>query len=200
MTIELFGFPGTRANRVQWLLDELELPYEYRKLELMQGEHKRAPYLERHPHGLVPALTDDGTTLIESAAMILHLADKAGKLAPPVGGMDRARYYQFVIYASATLDSHAVQYFFHTAFFPPERRDPAKAEAAKPQLVTAIDFLERELGDAEYLVGNEFSAADVAVGYPLALMAQSKLLEGRERISAYFGRLAARPAFKRVFG
>lgn len=200
MTIELFGFPGTRANRVQWLLEELELPYEYRKINVMQGEHKQPPYLERHPHGLLPAMTDDGLSLIESAAMVLHLVDKTGKLAPPLGSKERTRFYQFVIYTIATLDSPAVQLYFHTVMFPPERRDPAKAQEAKPTLETGLDFLARELGDAEYLIGNEFSAADVTVGYALGLMAPCGILAGRERISAYFDRLAARPAFKRVFG
>jgi glutathione S-transferase len=200
MTIELFGFPGTRANRVQWLLEELELPYEYRKVDLTRGEHKQPPHLERHPHGAVPAMSVDGVPLIESTAMILHLVDKAGKLAPPVGSKERARLYQYVIYASATLDSPAVQYYFHTVLFPAERRDSAKAESVKPQLETGLDYLEGEIGDAAYLIGDEFSAADVSVGYPLALLAQSGLLASRERISSYFERLAARPAFKRVFG
>ncbi|MFO7561796.1 MAG: glutathione S-transferase family protein [Enhygromyxa sp.] len=199
MTIELYGFPGTRANRVQWLLEELQLPYEYRKVDVTRGEHKQPDHLERHPHGVVPALVDGGLPLIESTAMVLHLVDKAGKLAPPLGSAERARLYQFVIYANASLDGPAVQYFFHTVFFPAERRDPAKAEGAKPQLETGLDFLSRELGDAAYLVGDEFSAADVSIGYPLALMAQTGLLAGRERLSSYFERLASRPAFKRVF-
>jgi glutathione S-transferase len=200
MTIELYGFPGTRANRVQWLLEELELPYEYRKVDLTIGEHKQPPYLERNPHGVVPTLVDHGTRLIESTAMLLHLVDKTGKLAPPVGSPERARLYQYVIYANATLDGPAVQYYFHTVLFPEERRDPTKAEAAKPPLQTGLDFLDEEIGDAAYLIGDEFSAADVSIGYPLALMAQAGLLAGRERISAYFDRLASRPAFKRVYG
>jgi glutathione S-transferase len=200
MTIELFGFPGTRSSRVQWLLEELELPYQFHTVALFEGEHKRPAHLERHPHGSVPAMSDGDLRLIESAAMILHLVDKAGRLAPPVGSEDRARLYQFVIYAPATLDEQAIQYFFHTVFFPAERRDPAKAERAKPHIETSLDFLTRELGESPYLLGQEFSAADVAVGYPLTMIAKAGLLEGRQPMQAYFERLTARPSFQKVFG
>jgi len=199
MTIELFGFPGTRSNRVQWLLEELELPYEFHKLALFEGEHKRPAHLERHPHGSVPAMSDGDLRLIESAAMILHLVDKAGKLAPPVGTEQRARFYQFVIYAPATLDEHAIQFFFHTVLFPEARREPEKAERAKPHIVTGLDYLTRELGDRAYLVDGEFSAADITLGYTLDLIAKAGLLEGRPTMQAYFERLAARPAFQKVF-
>jgi glutathione S-transferase len=200
MTIELFGVPGSRSSRVQWMLEELGLPHEFHKLEFMKGEHKRPPYLERHPHGLVPAMTDGDLRMIESCAMVLHLADKTGKLAPPVGSNERARLYQFAIYAAATLDPPAVDRVLHTMLFPPQMRDAGKAEAAKPHIATGLVFLERELGDADYLVGNEFSVADVCVGYTVNLIAMCELLGGHERIAAYHNRLAARPAFKRVFG
>jgi glutathione S-transferase len=200
MTIELFGLPRSRANRVQWMLEELGLPYEYHKIELFKGEHKQAPHLERHPHGLVPAMTDGDLRMIESSAMVLHLADKTGKLAPPVGSNERARLYQFAIYAAATLDHPVVDYVLNTMLYPPDRRDASKAEAAKPHIATGVNFIERELGDADYLLGNEFSAADVCVGYTINLIAACGLLGGGERITAYHNRLAARPAFKRVFG
>lgn len=199
MAIELFGFPGTRTSRVQWLLEELGLDYEYRKLAIFEGEHKREPYTKRHPHGKVPALQDGELQLIESAAMLMHYADKAGKLAPALGSDDRARYYQFIVYAVATLDDPAVQYYFHTVMLPEERRDAAKAEAAKPTLDTAVGLLGQALGEGEYLVGDGFTAADVAVGYDLHLMAAAGLLDGAEGLAAYYERLSARPAFQKVF-
>ena len=200
MTIELFGFPGTRSSRVQWLLEELELPYEFHKLALFEGEHKRPPYTDRHPHGLIPAASDGDMQLIESAAMVLHFADKAGKLAPAIGSDARGRYYQFVIYAVATVDVPTIEYYLHTVAFPEARRDAAKAEAAKPTIATAMAYLERELGDSPYLVGGEFSAADVAVGYDLHLLVGAKRLQSSERLMRYYESLSGRPAFKKVFG
>lgn len=199
MTIELYGFPGTRASRVQWLLEELELPYEFHKVDVRQGEHKRPAHLELHPHGAVPVLKDGDLRLIESAAMVLHLVDKTGKLAPAIGTAERARFYQFVIYTAASFDAQMTQLFFHTVLLPPEQRDADKAAAAKSVVETGLAFIERELGDAEYLLGEQFSAADVTFGYALHLVAHCGVLAGRERISAYHDRLTARPAFKRAF-
>lgn len=200
MTIKLYGFPGTRTNRVQWLLEEIGLPYEYEKIQVFEGEHKRPPHMARHPHGVVPAADIDGATFIESGAMLLHFADLKGTLAPPVGTPERMRYYQFVIYASAQLDKPAVEYFFNTTFRAPEDRDHEKAKRAKPVLEAALGFLGRELEGREYLLGDTFSAADVAVGYDLSIMAASGLLTNPPRVQAYFGKLAARPAFEKVFG
>ena len=198
MSIRLYGFPGTRTSRVAWLLEELELAYEYETIAVGQGEHRSEAHRARPPHGVVPVLEDGALRLLESSAMVLYLADKAGKLAPAVGTPERGRYYQHVVYAAATLDGPAVEYFFHTVLLPEARRDPERAKKAKSSLDTAIGVLEQALGDGPYLLGAEFSAADVAVGYDLHLMRAAGLCETGP-LRAYADRLAERPAHRKTF-
>lgn len=90
MTIQLHGVTGSRSSRVQWFLEELGVPYQAHQLDFMKGEHKQTAHLERQPHGLVPAIDLGQGPMIESAAMVLALADQhADKgLAPALGSPD----------------------------------------------------------------------------------------------------------------
>jgi glutathione S-transferase len=77
------------------MLHELGVTYDFVKVDLLSGEHKKPEHVARHSHGLVPAFEDGSTRIIESAAAVLYLADKfADKgMAPPLSSPDRARYY-----------------------------------------------------------------------------------------------------------
>src|SRR5947207_15156799 len=99
--LKLFYVPQTRSFRPRWLLEELGVPYELVKMTAAQT--KTPEYLAVHPLGKVPALQDDGVTIFESAAIIAHLADKFG-LAPKAGTAQRGLYYQWIIFAMATLE------------------------------------------------------------------------------------------------
>jgi glutathione S-transferase len=108
-TIKLYDadFPGTRGSRTRWMLEELGIPYERAAIKASQGEHRKAPYApDIHPHGLVPAAEIDGTVLIESAGICMQLSDMHPEknLGAEVGSLERARWYQWITYAAATLD------------------------------------------------------------------------------------------------
>lgn len=195
-------FPGTRASRVRWMLEELGAPYEIVTINPMKGEHKQPEYLALHPHGVVPAMVIDGQNLIESAAMCLQLADlyPAAGLAPPVGTTARAHYYQWMVYAPATLDDPLVARIFNTVFLPEPKRDPAKVANADRVWATAAPFLSRALDEGPWLLGDHFSAADVVIGYDVRLAGGMGMLAEHPTLGAYLERLAARPAFQRVFG
>lgn len=199
--MKLFGFKGTRSNRVEWMLHEVGASYELVKVDLRAGAHKSPDHVGRHAHGLVPAFEDGDVRIIESAAACLYLADKfADKgLAPAPSSPERARYYQFAFYAVSTLDESVVPLYFQKVVFPPERRKQEVVDAKMPTWETAADFLTRELGENPYLLGKSFSAADVIVGYDLALAAKAGLLAGRPGLEAYVGRLTSRDAFKRAY-
>ncbi len=199
--MKLFGFKGTRSNRVEWMLHEVGASYELVKVDLRAGAHKSPDHVGRHAHGLVPAFEDGDVRIIESAAACLYLADKfADKgLAPAPSSPERARFYQFAFYAVSTLDESVVPLYFQKVVFPPERRKQEVVDAKMPTWETAADFLTRELGENSYLLGKSFSAADVIVGYDLALAAKAGLLAGRPGLEAYVGRLTSRDAFKRAY-
>jgi len=199
--MKIFGYKNSRSNRVEWMLQELGVDYDFVKVDLTTGQHKQPDHLERHAHGLVPALEDGSVRMIESAAACLYLADKYGAkgLAPATSSTERARYYQLAFYAVSTLDETVVPLFFHTVLFPPEKRQQSVIDAKTPLWDTAADLLTRELGDSPYFLGKSFSAVDVVVGYDLALAARTGLLKKYPTLGAYVERITSREAFKKAY-
>jgi glutathione S-transferase len=199
--MKLFGFKGTRSNRVEWMLREVGADYELVKVDLLTGEHKKAAHVGRHAHALVPAFEDGDVRIIESAAACLYLADKVREkgLAPPVDSPARARYFQLAFYAVSTLDETVVPLFFHTVVYPPEKREQEIIDQKTPIWEVAAAFLTRELGDGPYFLGKTFSAADVVVGYDLALAAKAGLLKKHPALQAYVERVTSREAFKKAY-
>ena len=199
--MKLFGFKGTRSNRVEWMLREVGADYELVKVDLLTGEHKKPDHTKRHTHGLVPAFEDGNVHIIESAAACLYLADKLADkgLAPAPGSPERARYYQLAFYAVSTLDETVVPLFFQKVVYPPEKRKPEVVDQKLPIWETAAAFLTQQLGEGPYFLGKSFSAVDVIVGYDLALAAKAGLLKGHPALEAYTERVTSREAFKKAY-
>jgi len=198
--MKLYGMRGTRSSRTEWLLLELGASYDFAKVDLTKGEHKQPGHTERHPHALVPAFEDGKVRIIESAAACLYLADKFAdrQLAPPLDSPERARYYQLAFYAVSTLDETVIPILFHTAILPTEQRNAELVKQKKAVWETAAKFLTRELGDGPFFLGKNFSAADVIVGYDLAIAAKVGLLEGQPTLKAFTERVTSREAFKKA--
>src|SRR4051794_10991556 len=166
MAITLYYAPRTRAVRPRWLLEELGVPYQLKRLDLSKGEHKTADYLKVHPHGVVPALVDDDVTMFESGAICMYLADKFAdkKLAPPSASKARAPYYQWMTYAVATLEPPILQIFLHTQRLPEPERNPKLVEQARKSFEEATRVVDARLAHQQYILGAEFSAVDIMVG------------------------------------
>ncbi len=198
----LHGFPGTRTKRIRWLLEELGVDYEYREVDVRKGAHKSPDFLRLHPHGRVPVLEDGELRFIESCAALLYLADKYPEkgLAPALGDPERGRYYQFMVYAAATLDTPSVQTYFHSVLFPAERRNSAVVAEHAPGLAIAVAVIDQALTGRPHLCGEKFSAADVAIGYALDLVDQCGGLTGSDNARAYIARLRDRPAYQAANG
>jgi glutathione S-transferase len=198
--MKLYGFKGTRSNRVEWMLQEIGADYEFVKVDLQAGEHKKPDHVGRHAHALVPAFEDGNVRMIESAATCLYLADKGDqRLAPAPGSPERAKYYQLAIYAVSTLDETVVPLFFHKVLLPEEKRKADLVEQKMPIWETAAALLTRELGKGPWMLGDKFSAVDVIVGYDVTLAAKTGLLKNHPELAAYAERLSSREAFKKVY-
>src|SRR5262249_35336405 len=126
--ITLYYSPSTAALVVHWLLIELDLPHELRKVDLDAGEQKSPAYLALNPAGVVPTLILDGKPLCEAAAIVMHLADlyPSRGLAPPPGTEARAAYYQWMCFATNTL-----QPAYRAWFYPSEPAGAANIDASK---------------------------------------------------------------------
>ncbi|MGZ6142185.1 MAG: glutathione S-transferase family protein [Myxococcales bacterium] len=191
--LKLFYIPNTRASRVRWMLEELQVPYELARIDwptARSEEYRRTV----HPLGAVPALQDDKSVVIESAAIIAHLADKfpEKRLAPAPG--DRGAYYQWIVYAMATLEPLVVAYTDHTRKLPEERRVATIAEAARRSFLADAAPVVKALENKEWILG-EFSAADVVLGSVIVWAAGVKLADS-PALLAYAERIRARPAWQ----
>ena len=194
--MKLYYVPYTRASRPRWMLEELGLPYELVRLDPKKGDNKGPDYLRVHPLGKVPALVDGEVTLFESAAIVLYLADKAGRLAPQAGSTLRAEYYQWILFGVTTLEPPLASVDAHTRSLPEEKRVARVAEEGRVTFAEAARAVEKRLEGRDWLLG-EFSGADVLVGSVLWWARATKLLGGHPILEAYVDRIKARPAWQR---
>jgi glutathione S-transferase len=198
--MKLYHAAQTRSVRPRWLLEEIGAPYTLVRLDMSKGEHKSPEYMKIHPHGAVPALVDGDLTLFESAAICAYLADKFPEkhLAPAVGTPARGLYYQWMFYTMATLEPPVIEVVLHTVMLPEAERSAAAAEAGRTKFAQVAKVLEQALASRTFILGDQFSAADVMIGSTLGWAQMMGILSGHPVLEAYVGRLATRPAFQRA--
>jgi glutathione S-transferase len=198
--MKLYHARQSRSVRPRWLLEEIGAPYDLVSLDMQKAEHKAPAYMKIHPHGAVPALVDGDVQLFESAAICAYLADKfpEKRLAPPVGTPARGLYYQWMVYSIATLEPPVVDVFMHTVMLPEAERSAAVIGAGKKKFAEIAAVLQQALGTKPFLLGEQFTAADVMVGSTLAWAHFLRLLEGGPILQEYVERLSQRPAFQRA--
>ena len=185
---------SARPVRAAWVLEEIGAPYE---LTSVSTEQAREPeHLARHPLGRVPVLEAEGEVVFESTAICLHLADQhpeAG-LIGPVGSHDRAAVYQWALYAMTEIEPPIVEFAWHS------QGDPERAAAGADRFRGGAAVIERALEGHDFLVGERFTVADIVTGAVLAGATRRGLLPDADLpgLSAYVGRLIARPALVRA--
>jgi glutathione S-transferase len=200
---------NSRSQRVLWLLEELGLPYEIKYYQRNAKTMLAPPELRAvHPLGKSPVVTDGEVTIAETGAIVEYLVDKAGgQLRPAAGTPERLRWTFWLHYAEGSLMSPLLMKLVFSIM---PSRSPlllrgmvknitrrAQMGFVDPQLANHFDFLEGELGKSTYFAGEEFSAADVMMSFPLETGAlRGGAFEGRPRLKAFVARIHARPAYK----
>ncbi|MBE9236755.1 glutathione S-transferase family protein [Anabaena aphanizomenioides LEGE 00250] len=181
--LKLYGGAFSRASIVQWYLEELQVPYEFILLDMKAGEHKQPEYLAINPIGKVPAIVDGDLKLWESGAILLYIAEKYGK--NPISLEERAIFSQWVLFGNSTLA---------TGIFVEANR-----EREMPRLLTTLNEI---FGRQPFLLGDEFTVADVAVGSILAYIPIMLKLDLSEypAVVNYIQKISERPAFKNSIG
>jgi glutathione S-transferase len=204
MTLDptVYHYKPTRSNRALWALAELDLTPTEVVVDVVQGEQKRPEYLAIHPLGKVPALVVDGRPLFESAAIVMHLADRhpGARLAPEPGSHQRGLYYQWIVFGPAEVDPQLTAILVHTRILPPAQRVAAVADEARRELALRARVLARALADRPFLLGEQFSAADIVIGHDCAWARMLDVLDEFPELVDYLHRLERRPAFARVYG
>lgn len=182
--LKLYGGTRSRASIVQWYLEELGVPYEFITLDMQAGEHRQSDYLAINPIGKVPAIADGDFILWESGAILLYIAEKEGKL--PASITEKSIYTQWVMFANSTLG---------TGIF-----IEANREREMPKLLTPLNEI---LSKQPFIMGEEFTVADIAVGSILCyipLMLKDVDLSPYPAVADYIQRLGQRPAFQKAIG
>ena len=201
----------SRSQRVLWLLEELGVPYEIKKYQ-RDAKTMLAPpeLLKVHPLGKSPVITDDDLTVAETGAIIEYLVERYGngRLAPAIGTPERLRWRYWMHFAEGSAMSPLLLKLIFdripTQPMPFFVRPIARAISAKvlermvtPNLTRQLDFMESELGKTEWFGGNDFSAADIQMSFPLeAAVQRAGLNVTRPKLMAFLKRIHARPAYQ----
>jgi glutathione S-transferase len=211
--ITLHHLNNSRSQRVLWLMEELELPYDIKFYQRNAKTMLAPPELRAvHPLGKSPVITDGELTVAESGAILEYLVDRhgAGRLKPAAGSQEALRYTYFMHYAEGsamppllmklvfdTIERTKVPFFVK----PIVKTIAGKAKAGfiEPNIRGHLDFLEGELATRAWFSGDEFTAADIQMSFPVeAAHARGGLDQSRPKLMDWLGRIHARPAYQRA--
>ena len=186
---------NSRSQRVLWLLEELGLPYEVRRYERNPKTMRAPPELKRvHPLGKSPVIEDQGLVIAETGAVIEYLVEKAeGRLGPPANRESVLRYRQFLHYAEASMMPPLFGLLIVNRLGLLGR--PARAPILA-MLSEHLDWLETELSSRDWFAGDEFTAADIMMSFPLEVSrGRAGLDAARPSLIDWLERIHARPAY-----
>ena len=189
--IEFYMAPQTRAVTVHWMLEEVGAPYRMHVLDLDKDEHKQPDFLAINPMGKVPAIVHRGTVVTEVAAICLYLADafREASLAPPIGDPKRGAYLRWLMFVPGCVEPAMVDRGLERPPGPPRSLGYGDFD-------TTVEVTAKALTPGPYLLGEQFSAADVVMGAAVRWGMFIKLLPERPEFLAYAGRLNERPALQ----
>jgi glutathione S-transferase len=192
------GIGETKDLRAQWALEELGLPYRVHALDHAGGELDGEAYGRISPFRQAPAIDDDGFVVAESAAVVLYLAEKAGKLIPSdVQG--RTRVVQWCFAAVGTVEPTLTCIDF-IAIFGSGKPAEELTENVKTIARRWLDGLERRLDGREWIACADFTVADIMMAGVLRGVRKTDLMDAYPNVKAYFARCFARPAWQRTLG
>ena len=190
--------PNSRAGRIVWLLEELNLPYALNKMNFHPKDLKSDGHRARHPLGRVPVLDDGDISLFESGAIIEYILERHlnGGLKPPVSADEYPAYLQWFHYCEGMVMPPINTIVVNTLLLPPERRDENALGQAKRLLAKALAPVNDNLAEKDYLIG-DFSAADIMLGHASFMSNRLGCVSDEmTHLTAYVARITARPAFQ----
>jgi len=189
--LTLFHAPRSRSFRILWLLEELGVPYTLRVVNIRRADGSgAADPANPHPHGKVPALTDDSAMVFETPAIALYLTDKfpAAGLGPQVGEANRGAYLSWLAYYTAVIEPSLTAKFLKVQH--------VYGMFGWAPFDDVITWLTHSL-ERPYLLGDRFSAADIVIGGSLPLLMGRGIVPESDVFKSYVQRITARPAYGR---
>ncbi|HEX3339440.1 MAG TPA: glutathione S-transferase [Pseudolabrys sp.] len=192
--LTLYHASQSRSSVALWMLEETGQPYDIKLLRLSAGDNLKPDYLAINPMGKVPALKHGDTVITELAAICTYLADEFPdkKLNVPIGSPKRGTYLKWLFFGPGCLESAMV-----------DRAAPRKDAADRKMLGygdfdTTMNVLARAVEKGPWLMGDQFTAADVVIGASIRWGMIFKLVPERKEFVDYAARIAMRPAVQRT--
>lgn len=189
---------NSRSQRILWLLEELNAPYEIVHYKRMSPVPLAPPELKAvHPLGKSPVITDGAHTIAESGAIIEYILDKygSGRLRPDPKSDDHIKYIEWMHYAEGSAMLPMLMHLYMGYL----------GDGAAPlrplidgQIANHLSYIESALKGHDYLVGNTLTGADVQIVFVLEAANSSGLLKDYPALTKYLGHMQARPAYKRA--
>jgi glutathione S-transferase len=190
-----FAKGQVRDLRVRWALEEVGQSYAVRSLS--QGQQKADPHRALQPFGQVPTYEEEGLTLFESGAIVLHIAERFGHLLPKDRDA-RARAIEWMFAALNTVEPPIMDYSIATIFEADQPWSAPRLPAVEARIDERLGELTRRLGEREWLDGDCFTAGDLLMVAVLRILDGSDMLAKHPALTAYVARGTARPAFARA--
>ena len=191
--MKLFWAPQTRSTRAIWMLEEAGIDYEMELVDIRSPDRKNSKeFLAASPMAKVPAIVDGDVAMSESAAICIYIGDRygAGKLAPAIDDALRGKYLYWTIYTPAVVEPAMSEKFSKT--------EPNRVRSGWGDFDSMIEIFDEGLKDKEWILGDQFTAADVMLGSSAVFMRMFEMLPETKNIGDYADRCLARPAFQKA--
>jgi glutathione S-transferase len=196
--LTLYGTSKSRSARSLWALEELGIKYEHVPVEVPKA--KSPEHLQRNPNGHIPVLDDDGHRLWESMAINLYLAEKYGK-APlwPATTDGHGDCYKWSFFGMTEIEPHLLTLLRNLLFLPADQRDQKAIQTATESLKAPLKVLDDQLKTHPFLLGNDFTVADLNVAAVLSFAMLVKLdMSATPATQAWLQKCLGREANTRV--
>ena len=192
--LTLYHAAPSRSATVRWMLEEVGEPYDLHVLKLSEGDQLKPEYLAVNPQGKVPALKYKGVVITEVAAICTYLADEfpKAKLAIPIGDPRRGVYLQWLFFGPSCLEPAVTDRAF------PRKEAPRAGAIGYRDIDALADIVAKAVAKGPYLMGDQFTAADVVIGSGVRWGTMFKLIPERDAFKDYVARLLQRPALQRA--
>ena len=190
--------PNSRAGRIIWILEELNLPYEVNRMDFHPKDLKSDEHRSRHPLGRIPVLDDGDVRIYESGAIVEYILErhKNGNLKPEVSSEKYPEYLQWFHYCEGMVMPPINTIIVQTLLLPEDRRDENVLNQAKRLLSKSLEPVNQSLAEGEYLIG-DFSAADIMLGHACFMSNRLGCVnEEMLNMKSYVENINKRPAFQ----
>lgn len=191
--MKLFWAPQTRSTRAIWMLEEAGVDYDFELVDIRNPEREdNAEFRTASPMGKVPALVDGDISMSESAAICLYIADRygAGTLAPAIDDARRGKFLYWIMYTPAVVEPAMSEKFSGV--------EPNRGRSGWGDFDLMIETWEQGLADSDWIVGEQFTAADVMLGSSAVFLRMFDMLPESAVLGAYADRCLGRATYKKA--